>query len=40
MSSYYLVNAEGTVVKDYDGATNVPVETIVGDMKALIKESK
>ncbi len=40
MSSYYLVNADGTVVKDYDGATNVPVETIVGDMKALIKESK
>ncbi|KOY81653.1 SCO family protein [Lysinibacillus macroides] len=40
MSRYYLVNADGTVVKDYDGATDVPVETIVADMKALIKESK
>lgn len=39
MSNYYLVNADGTVVKDYDGATNVPVETIVGDMKALIKKA-
>ncbi len=37
MSSYYLVNADGQVVKDYDGATNVPVETIVADMKALTK---
>ncbi|MEK5232129.1 SCO family protein [Lysinibacillus sp. FSL K6-0232] len=40
MSRYYLVNADGTVVKDYDGATDVPVESIVADMKALIKESK
>ncbi len=37
MSSFYLVNADGVVVKDYDGATNVPVETIVADMKALSK---
>ncbi|MFJ7406021.1 MULTISPECIES: SCO family protein [unclassified Lysinibacillus] len=37
MSSFYLVNADGVVVKDYDGATNVPVETIVADMKALTK---
>ncbi|MFJ7730796.1 SCO family protein [Lysinibacillus sp. NPDC097231] len=37
MGSYYLVNAEGIVVKDYDGNTNVPVDTIVADMKALTK---
>lgn len=37
MGRYYLVNADGIVVKDYDGATNVPVETIVADMKALTK---
>ncbi|MEQ6353224.1 cytochrome c oxidase assembly protein [Lysinibacillus sp. KCTC 33748] len=37
MSSYYLVDADGMVVKDYDGTTDVPVETIVADMKALTK---
>jgi len=37
MSSYYLVDADGIVVKDYDGTTDVPVETIVADMKALTK---
>lgn len=37
MGRYYLVNADGIVVKDYDGTTNVPVETIVADMKALTK---
>jgi len=37
MSSYYLVDADGKVVKDYDGTTDVPVETIVADMKALTK---
>lgn len=37
MSSFYLVNADGVVVKDYDGTTDVPVETIVADMKALSK---
>ncbi|MGE7093757.1 SCO family protein [Lysinibacillus sp. NPDC048646] len=37
MGSYYLVNADGVVVKDYDGNTNVPVDTIVADMKALTK---
>ncbi|MFF2176103.1 SCO family protein [Lysinibacillus sp. NPDC058147] len=37
MGRYYLVNADGIVVKDYNGATNVPVETIVADMKALTK---
>ena len=37
MSRYYLVNADGIVVKDYDGATDVPVDTIVADMKVLTK---
>ena len=37
MSRYYLVDADGIVVKDYDGTTDVPVETIVADMKALTK---
>ena len=37
MSSFYLVNAAGTVVKDYNGTTDVPIDTIVADIKALIK---
>lgn len=37
MASYYLVNADGTVVKDYNGATDVPIDTIVADIKALTK---
>ncbi|MDM5248477.1 MULTISPECIES: SCO family protein [unclassified Lysinibacillus] len=37
MGSFYLVNADGIVVKDYSGNTEVPVETIVADMKALSK---
>ncbi|MFJ7952798.1 SCO family protein [Lysinibacillus sp. NPDC096418] len=37
MSSYYLVDADGVVVKDYNGTTDVPVDTIVADMKALTK---
>lgn len=37
MSSYYLVDADGMVVKDYNGTTDVPVETIVADLKALTK---
>lgn len=37
MGRYYLVNADGTVVKDYDGITDVPVDTIVADIKALSK---
>ncbi|MEB2298792.1 SCO family protein [Lysinibacillus xylanilyticus] len=37
MGSYYLVDADGMVVKNYDGTTDVPVETIVADMKALTK---
>lgn len=37
MSRYYLVNADGIVVKDYEGTTNVPVDTIAADMKALTK---
>ncbi|MGE7673109.1 SCO family protein [Lysinibacillus sp. NPDC094403] len=37
MGRYYLVNADGIVVKDYAATTDVPVETIVADMKALSK---
>lgn len=37
MGRYYLVNADGIVVKDYDAYTDVPVETIVADMQALAK---
>lgn len=37
MGRYYLVNADGTVVKDYDGTADVPVDTIVADIKALSK---
>ena len=37
MASFYLVNADGIVVKDYNGTTDVPVDTIVADMKALTK---
>lgn len=37
MSSFYLVNATGTVVKDYNGTTDVPIDTIVADLKALTK---
>lgn len=35
MSQFYLVNADGITVKSYDGMTDVPVENIVFDMKAL-----
>lgn len=35
MSHFYLVNAEGVAVKSYDGNTEVPIETIVHDIKAL-----
>lgn len=37
MSRYYLVNADGIVVKDYDAVEDVPVETIVEDIRALTK---
>ncbi|GAB0167810.1 SCO family protein [Lysinibacillus sp. CTST325] len=37
MGRYYLVNADGIVVKDYNGTADVPVETIVADVKALTK---
>ncbi|MFJ8102591.1 SCO family protein [Lysinibacillus sp. NPDC096212] len=37
MGRYYLVNADGIVVKDYPAVTDVPVETIAADMKALTK---
>ncbi|AXH99158.1 SCO family protein [Sporosarcina sp. PTS2304] len=36
--SFGLVNQHNEVVKLYDGKDNVPYDTIVKDMKALIKE--
>ncbi|WP_285835508.1 MULTISPECIES: SCO family protein [Sporosarcina] len=36
--SFGLVNQDGEVVKLYDGRDDVPYDTIVKDMKALIKE--
>lgn len=36
-TSFYLVDPEGTVVKSYDGISNVPVDEIVTDIKALGK---
>lgn len=37
-TSFALVNQEGLVVKLYEGLDDVPFETIVRDMKALIKQ--
>ena len=37
MSSFYLVDPAGTVVKDYNGTTDVQIDTIVADLKALTK---
>lgn len=34
-TAIYLVNKEGTVVKKYEGVSNVPYEEIVNDVKAL-----
>ncbi|TDL34942.1 redoxin domain-containing protein [Jeotgalibacillus sp. S-D1] len=36
-TSFYLVDPEGTVVKSYDGISDVPVEEIVADIKTLGK---
>lgn len=38
-TSFYLVDQEGIVVKSYSGVSNVPVEEITQDMKALSKEN-
>lgn len=37
-TAFGLVDQKGQVVKLYDGYSDVPVDTIVKDMKALIKE--
>jgi protein SCO1 len=37
-TSFYLVNQEGVVVKNYSGNSDVPYEEITADMKTLIKE--
>lgn len=37
-TSFALVNQDGLVVKLYEGLADVPYETIVKDMKALIKQ--
>ncbi|MDQ0271999.1 SCO family protein [Cytobacillus purgationiresistens] len=34
-TKYYLVDKEGTVMKDYDGVSEVPFEQIIEDMKKL-----
>lgn len=35
MSQFYLVSPEGTVIKSYSGTNDVPVDTIVADLKSL-----
>jgi protein SCO1 len=37
-TSFFLVNQEGVVVKNYSGNSDVPYEEITSDMKTLIKE--
>lgn len=37
-SSFYLVDQEGTVVKNYSGVSSVPVEEIALDMKLLSEQ--
>ena len=37
-TAFYLVDQEGEVVKSYSGTEDVPVDNIVQDMEALIKE--
>ncbi|KIL47831.1 SCO family protein [Jeotgalibacillus campisalis] len=34
-TSFYLVDKEGKVVKSYDGISNVPVDEMVADLKAV-----
>ncbi|MGD7043796.1 SCO family protein [Jeotgalibacillus proteolyticus] len=34
-TSFYLVDKEGTVVKNYDGISDVPIDEIVSDLKAV-----
>jgi len=38
-TSFYLVDQEGTVVKDYNGISDVPIDEIVADVKAVGEES-
>ncbi|AQQ53065.1 SCO family protein [Planococcus lenghuensis] len=37
-TTFYLVNGEGTVVKDYNGYQDVPVDMIAADLETLIEE--
>ncbi|MFL8936876.1 SCO family protein [Rossellomorea oryzaecorticis] len=37
-TSFFLVNQEGVVVKNYSGNSDVPYDEITSDMKTLIKE--
>ncbi|MFJ8260893.1 SCO family protein [Rummeliibacillus sp. NPDC094406] len=39
-SSFYLVNQDGVVVKNYSGFKDVPVDTIAVDMETLIEDGK
>jgi len=37
-TSFYLINQEGIIVKDYPGVFDVPYEEIIGDIKILLKK--
>lgn len=39
LSQFYLVNADGVTVNAYNGASDVPVSTIVEDVKYLVKQA-
>lgn len=39
MSQFYLVNADGVTVNAYNGASDIPVSTIVEDVKYLSKQA-
>ncbi|MFC7688240.1 SCO family protein [Ureibacillus sp. GCM10028918] len=37
---YFLVDQNGTVVKSYDGYSQIPTEEIVNDLKSLLQQAK
>lgn len=39
-TSFYLVDQNGVVVKTYSGISDVPIDVIASDMKALIEDGK
>lgn len=38
-TSFYLVDKTGTIVKDYEGVSNVPYDEIINDVKILDKRN-